>query len=50
MPAYIEPDDEKAIASKETIQEYETYLNDWKDRIDEVLLEEAKNAPEPGSA
>jgi len=50
MPTYLEPDDEKAITSKETIAEYENYLNEWKDRIDEVLLEEAQNSPEPGSA
>ena len=26
MPQYLEPDDEKAIANKETIDDYENYL------------------------
>jgi len=50
MPQYLEPDDEKAIANKETIDDYENYLVVWTDRIKEVTDGESKKTSEPGSA
>lgn len=50
IPQNIEPDDEVAIRNKDLIEQYEGYLQQWKEIIDITIENEKKKTPEPGSA